>query len=297
MYFAVQLFLVYVYLTGLCVCQDLHQQQQQEEEQQEHHHRIGSSNPPPNLLLFYGTLLDDIGEVVEDARVQFWHADHNGNYFHPLDDSNGFELMLDTFSYFGTAATDAEGRFEFKTYRPGIYPSRPITHIHFKVFYESRELLTSQLYFEDEPDISNFFDDALILKLEEKSVNETDRSSFFSANKTIVVNMNKGGNEKLTPTQAEGPFYPLVDFFEIGNDMTVGMPHEFYQTTDEPTVFDANFFPSLSPSSAPPKNNLEEGNPTSSGTGSIGGGLSKKGLLCRLLAPPLFWYTCTYICM
>jgi len=141
--------------------------------------------------------------------------------------------MKDSFSYFGTDTTDAEGNFEFKTYRPGIYASRPVTHIHFKVFYEGRELLTSQFYFQDE-NVGRWYDDMLILKLEEDVAD--DGSSFVYTAKTIVVNMNMGGYEKLTPTQMEGPFYPLVDFFEIGNDMTTGLLERFC-ATESPTTF------------------------------------------------------------
>jgi len=34
--------------------------------------------------------------------------------------------------------------------------------------------------------------------------------------------MNLGGNATLTPWQQEGPFYPVVPFFDSGNDLTIG---------------------------------------------------------------------------
>jgi len=217
--FILQLLLLYSYCIRRYSSQGLQQQQSE-----------GPSNPH---LLFYGRLRNDAGEAVENAQIQFWHADYHGNYFHPGDDLDGKELMKDSFSYFGTDTTDAEGNFEFKTYRPGIYASRPVTHIHFKVFYEGRELLTSQFYFQDE-NVGRWYDDMLILKLEEDVAD--DGSSFVYTAKTIVVNLNMGGYEKLTPTQMEGPFYPLVDFFEIGNDMTTGLLERFC-ATESPTTF------------------------------------------------------------
>jgi protocatechuate 3,4-dioxygenase beta subunit len=182
--------------------------------------QVGPSNPH---VLFYGNLRDDVGEPVKDAQVQFWHTDFNGNYYHPSDDLDGYELCSDTFSYFGTAETDAVGDFIFKTFRPGLYAGRPITHIHFKVWHNGQELLTSQFYFDDE-NASLMFDDMLVLTLKE-SIQDDNGNSFFYATKTVVVknNMNIDGFEKLTPSQQEGPFYPLVDFFNVGNDMTAGL--------------------------------------------------------------------------
>jgi len=183
-------------------------------------------------LLFNGNLINDRGETVKDAQIQFWHADYHGNYFHPEDDMEGKELMKETFSYFGTASTNADGNFDFKTYRPGIYTARPVTHIHFKVFYNGTELLTSQFYFEDEG-VRRWYDDMVILRLEEDT--DEDGNVVLTTDKQVVVNMRMGGYTKLTPRDVEGPFYPLVDFFDVGNDMTSGLLTKFYPS-DAPTM-------------------------------------------------------------
>ena len=149
-------------------------------------------------ILFDGILKNDLGEPIENAQVQFWHADLNGNYLHPGDDLNGYEYLTDSFSYFGTANTDASGAFGFKTYRPGIYLSRPITHIHFKVFYNGTDLLTSQFYFSDE-NVGKFFDDMLILTLQEGV--DGDGNPVNTTQKEVVVNMGLGGSSKLTPSK------------------------------------------------------------------------------------------------
>mmetsp|Transcript_16333 Transcript_16333/g.40946 ORF Transcript_16333/g.40946 Transcript_16333/m.40946 type:complete len:221 (-) Transcript_16333:945-1607(-) len=146
-------------------------------------------------LLFDGLLLNDLGEPLDNAQVQFWHADNNGNYFHPGDDLDGHELQED-FSYFGTATTDANGSFNFRTYRPGIYQSRPITHIHFKVFVDGTEKLTSQFYFADE-NVGRWYDEMLILDLQD-GVDE-DGSQIKITQKEVVVNMNLGGFVQQTP--------------------------------------------------------------------------------------------------
>lgn len=178
---------------------------------------------PPSInpqLLFDGILLNDLGAPIENAQVQFWHADSNGNYFHPGDDLDGFEYETDTFSYFGTATTSNDGSFTFRTYRPGIYLSRPITHIHFKVFNNGTELLTSQFYFSDE-NVGRFFDEMLILDLQD-GVDENG-NAVKTTQKDIVVNMGNGGSVKRTPRGVEGPYYPVVDFFDAGPDLTLGM--------------------------------------------------------------------------
>ena len=51
------------------------------------------------------------------------------------------------FGYWGECATSADGSFSFETYVPGMYTSRPSPHIHYKVWHNRRELLTSQFYF------------------------------------------------------------------------------------------------------------------------------------------------------
>eukprot|EP00539_Tryblionella_compressa_P012223 CAMPEP_0178818484 /NCGR_PEP_ID=MMETSP0746-20121128/2457_1 /TAXON_ID=913974 /ORGANISM="Nitzschia punctata, Strain CCMP561" /LENGTH=474 /DNA_ID=CAMNT_0020479673 /DNA_START=36 /DNA_END=1460 /DNA_ORIENTATION=- len=164
-------------------------------------------------LFFYGEVVDDRGEPLQKAQVQFWHTDYNGNYDHPQNPYNGYDLVSD-FGYFGTATTDSDGYFEFITHRPGIYPSRPITHIHFKVWYRGQLLLTSQFYFDDE---CFWPDSMLMLHLEDLPDGNT------YTEKTIVIDMGYDGWEERTPWQTEGPFYPVVDFFDVGNDLTAGL--------------------------------------------------------------------------
>jgi len=72
------------------------------------------------------------------ALLDLWHADENGDY-----DEGGFR-------YRGHVFTDAAGRYGFRTIMPAPYPGRT-RHYHFKVLAAGRQLLTTQLYFPDEP--------------------------------------------------------------------------------------------------------------------------------------------------
>ena len=230
----------------------------------------------PPVLLFHGTVLNEFMEPLPNAWIQFWQADIHGNYAHPgnefpqhAEGGQPHELLTDSFSYFGTATTDIKGHFSFRTYRPGIYTSRPITHIHYKVFsnttittnnndhsqqqqqQQPQLLLTSQFYFDDE-NVNGLlagYDDRQFLKLEEADAEDEDHEDknedpsrlFWTTTKTIVVNamartsLTERGQQYLsnaatnnnkphmTPWDVEGPFYPVVEFWDVGNDLTVGL--------------------------------------------------------------------------
>lgn len=75
---------------------------------------------------------------VTGALVDLWHADERGEY-----DNSGFR-------YRGHQMTDAAGRYRFRTIRPAVYVGRT-AHYHVKVQGQGSRLLTTQLYFPDEP--------------------------------------------------------------------------------------------------------------------------------------------------
>jgi protocatechuate 3,4-dioxygenase beta subunit len=92
-----------------------------------------------------GQLVEVTGHVltrscrpVERALLDLWHADEQGEY-----DNAGFR-------YRGHIFTDGEGRYRFRTILPGLYPGRT-RHYHVKVQAPERPVLTTQLYFADEP--------------------------------------------------------------------------------------------------------------------------------------------------
>jgi len=99
-----------------------------------------------------GRVLDINGEPVRKAKIETWQANTHGRYTHP-NDTNPAPLDAN-FEGFGVLTTDAEGRYRFKTIKPGPYPAgqgviRP-PHIHF-IVSGRRDKLVTQMYFEGEP--------------------------------------------------------------------------------------------------------------------------------------------------
>ena len=75
---------------------------------------------------------------LREAVVDLWHADERGEY-----DNIGFR-------YRGHVVTGPDGAFRFRTIVPALYPGRT-RHYHVKVQAPSSRLLTTQLYFPNEP--------------------------------------------------------------------------------------------------------------------------------------------------
>ena len=89
-------------------------------------------------LIVTGQVLSARCQPVANALLDFWHADEDGEY-----DNRGFR-------YRGHQFTDAEGRYRLQTIVPAEYPGRA-RHIHVKVQAPGKRVLTTQLYFRDEP--------------------------------------------------------------------------------------------------------------------------------------------------
>mmetsp|Transcript_27415 Transcript_27415/g.66586 ORF Transcript_27415/g.66586 Transcript_27415/m.66586 type:complete len:299 (+) Transcript_27415:136-1032(+) len=195
------------------------------------------------FLIFNGKVENDLGDPVPGAQIQIWQTDTDGNYDHP----SAGEIPQDpSFQYFGTSTSDENGDFQFLTRRPGLYPARPVTHIHFKVWLDGVDIFTSQLYFRDE---NTAFDDMLILDLVEATdIVENSAVPTFSTNKTIVLDLGLGGSGPFTPSQAAGPFYPRVDFFSLGSNL-INITAGGQPGTPEPSVAPVAMTPA--PSSSP----------------------------------------------
>jgi hypothetical protein len=105
---------------------------------------------PGEPMIISGTVRDPDGQPVAEALISVFHADAKGHYTpsSPTDEP-GSRL-------FGYMKTGADGRYEFRTIRPGGYPHQPIPqHIHLLVsapgFQEHKCRSTCQLVFEDDP--------------------------------------------------------------------------------------------------------------------------------------------------
>lgn len=109
-----------------------------------------------DVMLVRGRVTDTNGHPLANARVDIWQANHWGRYAHP-DDGNTAPLDPN-FQGIGVAHTDADGRYGFKTIKPGAYPLSAMNeagwrprHIHFKVSHDSGRELTTQMYFAGDP--------------------------------------------------------------------------------------------------------------------------------------------------
>jgi protocatechuate 3,4-dioxygenase beta subunit len=104
---------------------------------------------------------------VAGALVDLWHADANGEY-----DNSGFR-------YRGHQFTDAAGRYRFSTIRPPAYSGRT-AHYHVKVQPPGGRILTTQLYFPNEPGNrrDSMFRSELLMKLAQATGAQAARFDF-----------------------------------------------------------------------------------------------------------------------
>jgi protocatechuate 3,4-dioxygenase, beta subunit len=104
------------------------------------------------IMYVMGRVLNVQGQPVSGARVELWQANTHGRYTHPSDRN---PAPLDpNFEGFAAQTTDDDGRYRFKTIKPGAYPTntpnwvRP-PHLHFEVIGKVNRLVT-QMYFPGE---------------------------------------------------------------------------------------------------------------------------------------------------
>ena len=105
-------------------------------------------------ILVRGRVTDSDGRPVEDALVDVWQANHYGRYSHPGDRNTA---PLDP-NFQGWALIRSDGRYGFKTIKPGPYPLSFLgadgwrcRHIHFKVSKPGGDTLVTQMYFHGDP--------------------------------------------------------------------------------------------------------------------------------------------------
>lgn len=111
-----------------------------------------SGSPAGEVIEFGGKVYDATGMPVSGAVIEIWQTDSNGVYLHPNDP--GTDQRDRNFQFYGESVTTADGSYSFRTILPGHYEPRP-RHIHVKVKLEGQELLTTQFYFEGDPELAN----------------------------------------------------------------------------------------------------------------------------------------------
>lgn len=109
-----------------------------------------SGHAEGTIVYLRGRVLNQKGEPVEGARVEIWQANSHGRYGHP---SEANPAPLDpNFQGYAVETTDAQGRFHFKTVKPGAYSAgamKRTPHIHFMVTGK-HDFLVTQMYFPGE---------------------------------------------------------------------------------------------------------------------------------------------------
>jgi protocatechuate 3,4-dioxygenase beta subunit len=114
-----------------------------------------------------GLVLTRRCKPIAGALVDLWHADDKGDY-----DNSGFRFR-------GHQYTDANGLYRFRTVKPARYTGRT-RHYHVKVQAAGSRVLTTQLYFPDEPGNrrDRLFRSELLMKVARASDGEAARFDF-----------------------------------------------------------------------------------------------------------------------
>ncbi|MGM1057740.1 carbohydrate-binding protein [Saccharothrix sp. Mg75] len=168
-------------------------------------------NSPPRTTMLDGpgTRLTVSGYVfglacqpIAGVLLDFWQADTNGVY-----DNTGYRFR-------GHQFTDARGAFTLSTIVPGLYPGRT-RHLHVKVQAPGRPVLTTQLYFPNEPrnNTDPLFDPRLLMTVQDNGTGRTAAFDFVLAvpgtsptNPTTTTTSQPGGG-----TWAAGTTYAAGD--------------------------------------------------------------------------------------
>ena len=115
-----------------------------------------TGDPIGERIIVHGRVLDESGRPIPNTLVEFWQANAGGRYRHKKDT---YLAPIDpNFGGCGRTLSDAEGRYFFRTVKPGPYPWRNYVnswrpaHIHFSIFGSGFvQRLITQMYFEGDP--------------------------------------------------------------------------------------------------------------------------------------------------
>ena len=112
----------------------------------------GRDKAQGDVIYVTGKIVNIHGEPCPNVKMEIWQSNAAGRYTHKNDHN---PAALDpNFDGYANIVTDAEGRYGFKTVKPGAYPVTPDfwrpPHIHFELTGRVDRLVT-QMYFPDEP--------------------------------------------------------------------------------------------------------------------------------------------------
>ena len=152
---------------------------------------IASGEP----LQIDGRLFDLNGDPVAGATIELWQTDAQGIYMNP--DDPRVDARDSYFQSYGQSVSDDDGVWSFRTIVPARYEDRP-RHLHVKVRLDGAELLTTQIYFAGDAELST---DSLTAALGDALIAVTvapepgmDEVGFpiQTASHTIVVDLSRG---------------------------------------------------------------------------------------------------------
>ncbi|MGH8382767.1 protocatechuate 3,4-dioxygenase subunit alpha [Pseudomonas sp.] len=110
---------------------------------------MARQDAPGEHILVFGNVYDGNGHLVRDSFLEFWQADHNGQY------RGDFDLEQPFNSFGRTATTFDAGEWTLHTIKPGVVrnaagvPMAP--HINVSLFARGINIhLQTRLYFDDE---------------------------------------------------------------------------------------------------------------------------------------------------
>jgi len=115
-----------------------------------------AGEPLGERIIVTGRVLDERGAPVPDTLIEIWQCNAAGRYIHHVDQH---PAPLDpNFTGAGRVVTDADGRYQYVTIKPGAYPWRNHhnawrpAHIHLSLFGPSfLTRLVTQMYFPGDP--------------------------------------------------------------------------------------------------------------------------------------------------
>ncbi len=108
----------------------------------------GGAPATGEVIVVEGRVMGTDGRPVSGAALELWQANAFGRYAHSRDRS---DVPLDPdFQGYGVVRTDGEGRYRFRTIRPGAYAGRT-RHLHFMAKGPGFEATPMQMYFAGDP--------------------------------------------------------------------------------------------------------------------------------------------------
>jgi protocatechuate 3,4-dioxygenase beta subunit len=108
--------------------------------------RLTAKGERGDALVVSGVIRGSDNKPIPNAIVYVYQTDHRGYY------SADKEVRDEAPRLFGYLKTDDQGRYEFRTIRPGGYPNSQVPqHIHYEVTVEGKRPIVTEFFFPDDP--------------------------------------------------------------------------------------------------------------------------------------------------